>query len=192
MKKPKSKLQSKIPPSSQSLEVEGKEVESNTSTPKIDVLKLLDTVGFAPENAVEAASVLPRLFVRAINYRLDCLFEKSEAKLQTKRINAEVELDIRNSAKVNDEKVTENHIKALLVLDPKAAKAERSLERAEAFDEYSKLVVEVFRIQRDSLQVVKGLISDEIRQGRALDQEVESLAVTRKKLKDRFPGDLEE
>ena len=64
------------------------------------------------------------------------------------------------------------------------------MERAENFDEYSKLVVDAFRMQRDCLQVVKGLISDEIRQGRALDQEVETLSKTRQKLRERFPGHL--
>ena len=157
---------------------------------KTNVLSLLDCVGFAPENAVEAAAILPRLFVKAIDYRKECLFEKSEAKLTAKRVNAEVELDIRNEARVNDEKITENHIKAKLVLDNKVSKAERDLERAENFDEYSKLVVDAFRMQRDCLQVVKGLISDEIRQGRALDQEVETLSKTRQKLRERFPGHL--
>lgn len=166
----------------------GPNVGSNS---KIDVIKLLDMVGFSPENAVEAAAINPRLFVKAINYRLECLTEKSEAKLRTKRINAEVELDIRNEAKVNDEKITENHVKAKLTLDDKASKAEHDLERAEVFDEYSKLVVEAFRMQRDSLQVIKGLIGDEIRQGRALDDASETLSNTRQKLKDRFPGDRE-
>lgn len=171
------------------VEVEGIEAEKSPS--KNDVLQLLNMVGFAPENAVEAAATLPQLFVRAINYRLECLTNKSEAKLQAKRINAEVELEIRNEAKVNDEKITENHIKAKLTLDKQVSKAEHDLERSETFDEYSKLVVEAFRIQRDSLQVIKGLISDEIRQGRALDQEVETLSATRKKLKERFPGEDE-
>jgi hypothetical protein len=182
--KPKPKIKQREEPET--------EKSASLTVTKVDVLKLLDCVGFSPENAVEAAAILPRLFVRAINFRLECLTEKSEAKLKAKRINAEVELDIRNEARVADEKITENHIKSKLVLDETVSKAERELERAETFDEYSKLVVEAFRIQRDALQVIKGLISDEIRQGRALDQESETLSSTREKLKDRFPGTLDE
>jgi hypothetical protein len=55
-------------------------------------------------------------------------------------------------------------------------------------DEYSKLVVEAFRMRRDSLRIVGDLVRDEISIVRAVEQSAEKVQETRRKLKERFPG----
>lgn len=163
---------------------ESESVASN----KIDVVGLLNQMDFSPDNVVDAAAVNPVLFVRAIKYRLQCLEEKVRLERSLKRLSAETELAIRSEAKSNDDKITENHIRAKLLLDEDVSEAIKLSEEAEVYDEYSKLVVEGFRMRRDCLKIVSDMTRDEMRVGRALDDASETISNNRKKLEERFPG----
>ncbi len=154
----------------------------------INVTELLDKVDFEPENVVSAAATNSVLYVDAINYRLQCLTRKSEADMYAKRTYAEAELVVRAAAKAADEKITEGHIKALLATDEVVSAAEAERESAEQFDEYSKLVVKVFEMRRDCLQIVSKWTHEEMRLGNVTDAAREELAKTRDKLRTRFPG----
>jgi hypothetical protein len=159
----------------------------------VDVIELLNNVEFTPDNVVDAAAVNPVLFVRAISYRLECMQKKSRLEMDHKRICAEVELKTRHKASENGEKITENHIKSILTLDKTVSAAASALETAETFDEYSKLIVEVFRMRRDCLRIVSDMTRQELSlSGRAFDSETESMRATREKLHDRFPGSQED
>ena len=154
----------------------------------VDVLGLLDKAGFEPENVVAAAAANTVLYVDAINYRLGCLTRKATAELASKRAWSEAELVVRESAKTNGEKITEGHVKAILTMDPVVSAAETELADAEAFDEWSKLVVKVFEMQKDCLQIVSKWTHEEMRVSGITDAAREQLASTRDKARQRFPG----
>lgn len=151
-------------------------------------MALLDKVDFEPENVVAAAATNSVLYVDAINYRLQCLTRKADAEFAAKRTWAEAELIVREAAKKNDEKITEAHIKAVLILDPVVANAAVAEAEAEAHDEYSKLVVKVFEMRRDCLQIVSKWTHEEMRVGAVTDAAREELRNTRDKARSRFPG----
>jgi hypothetical protein len=153
----------------------------------VNVRTLLNKIDFSPDNVVEAASVNPGLYVRAIEYRLQCLTEKSRQDMNHKRLRAETELEIRRHAKANDEKITEDHIKAKLLLNKDVSAAGEQAQQAETMDEYSKLVVEAFRMRRDSLRIVADMSRQEMNLGRALEANAD-LQETREKLRSKFPS----
>ncbi len=150
--------------------------------------ELLGKVDFEPENVVAAAATNSVLYVDAINYRLQCLTRKSEADMAAKRAYAEAEIVVRTTAKANDEKITEGHVKAILATDEVVTAAEKAREAADLFDEYSKLVVKVFEMRRDCLQIVSKWTHEEMRLGNITDAAREELSKTRDKLRERFPG----
>lgn len=162
---------------------------NSESYSKVDVIGLLNQMDFSPDNVVDAAAINPVLFVKAITYRLHCMEEKTRLEMDLKRLCAEVELEIRSDAKATDEKITENHIKAKLLLNEDISDATKAFERSEVYDEYSKLVVESFRMRRDCLRIVSDMTRDEMRQGRALDDATEVVSSNRRKLTERFPGE---
>jgi hypothetical protein len=166
-------------------------MNTNNTKSKPNVIELLDSIGFSPDNVVGAAAGQTGLFVKAINYRLACLQDKTRQDMDCKRISAEQELKIRKEAKANDEKLTESHIKSLLLVNKTVVASETQLAQAEAYDEYSKLVIEAFRMRRDCLKIVSENSRTEFyASGRTLDAEVEAerLAVLRQRTRERFPG----
>ncbi len=155
---------------------------------RIDIGALLDKVDFDPADVVTAAATNSVLYVDAINYRLECLTNKAEATLASKRAWAEAELVVRDAAKARDEKITEGHVKAILTTDEIVSAAERAKEETEALEEYSKLVVKVFEMRRDCLQIVSKWTHEEMRLGAITDAAREDLMATRDKARSRFPG----
>ena len=154
----------------------------------IDPQGLLSKVDFEPENVVSAAAINSVLYVDAINYRLECLTRKSEAELTAKRAWAEAELVVRDTAAKAGEKITEGHVKALLTTDAYVSDTQRTFADAEALDEYSKLVVKVFEMRKDCLQIVSKWTHEEMRLGSIVDAAREQLSATRDKARSRFPG----
>jgi len=154
----------------------------------VDAIALLNKVDFEPENVVAVAATNTVLYVDAINYRLECLTRKADTTLAAKYAWAEAELVVRSAASANGEKITESHVKALLTVDPVVSAAERSKEEAEAYEEWSKLVVKVFEMRRDCLQIVSKWTHEEMRAGNVTDAAREELKSTRDKARSRFPG----
>jgi len=154
----------------------------------LDILNLLAKVDFAPENVVQAAAENSVLFVEAAQYRLAQLERKASAKMNWERERAERELHIRNEAKVCDEKLTEGHIAAKLLLDREVSKKAAALAQAEIYETYSRLVVEAFQMRRDCLQIVKGMVKEEYSAQAAVEAGAEKMRETRKRLRDRFPA----
>ena len=153
------------------------------------VITLLSKIDFSPDNVVDAAAEQPVLFVRAIQYRLECLITKTNAKMAWETAQAEKELKIRKEYRDAGEKITEGNIDALTLLDPDVAAACKKFSDAETYEEYSKLVVEAFRMRRDCLRIVDDMTRDEMGLQKAAELGAEKLKQTRRKLHDKFPGD---
>lgn len=155
----------------------------------IDIKGLLDRIDFSSDNVVAAAAENAPLFRVAIDYRIDCLRSRNVAKMAWEVAEAELELKLREDARLNGERITEGHIKALLQADAGIAEFHKKYLNSDELDEYSKLVVEAFRMRRDCLRIIGDLTPDDLSIQRALEAGGHAkIAATRKKLKDRFPG----
>lgn len=166
-----------------------KAVATATSHDKSPLTRLLERVEFQPENVVAAAAENSVLFLEAINYRLDCMRRRSAAKLYYERERARLDTSIRANARADGDRVTEKQIESTILLDVDLERANRSFQDAEEEDEYSKLIVEVFRMRRDCLRIVEGATRDEMSLQRAAEVGAEKMRETRQRLRERFPGE---
>lgn len=159
-----------------------------SATPYSRIQELLKKLDFQPQNVLDAAANNPGLFKLAIDFRLECLRRRNQMKMQYEQTSAEKELAIRKEARETRTKITNDEVTALLLVDKVVAASRRQFEAADEMDEYSKLVVEAFRMRRDSLRIVEDLVKDEMGLQRAVEQTAEKVAETRRKLYERFPG----
>jgi hypothetical protein len=155
---------------------------------EVDVVALLRQADFVPDDVLDAAAKNTVFFVKACQYRLECMKRKSTAEFKLKHITSETDLRIRKDARDDDEKITEAGVKARLTLDTEVSDAQKVFDDAEIFDEYSKLVCEIFRMRRDCLRIVEGTVRSEMSIGRAADEASEVMSMKRSELERRFPG----
>lgn len=166
-----------------------KRVPATEETPRRSpVLELLDKLAFSSDDVIGAEEQTPLLFREAIDLRYQTLDAKFAAKRAWEVKQAERSLAIRQEAKAAGEKMTEGLVDAMLLLDPEVAPLAAERDRAEAADEYLKLVVEAFRIRRDSLDVIGYLVRGEMSVQRAVEANAEKVRVTRDKLRNKYPG----
>ena len=150
--------------------------------------RLLRSLDFQPETVVDAAVVNSRLFIEAAEYRMLCRGKLDDAKMQLEQARAEKSLSIRHRASVVGDKITEGGIEAKLTVDPEIMALTTALRTAERHDEYSKMLVEAYRMRRDCVDIVSRFTRDEMNR-RAIQQETEStLTDIRRKLKEKYPG----
>jgi hypothetical protein len=152
-----------------------------------DIQRLLAQIDFSADNVVNAAAANPTLFVRAIEYRLQCLQRRNAAKLAWECAQADAELKLRQNARENGEKITERNIEALLLQDDRVTAVGIAYTNTDEMDEYSKLVVEAFRMRRDCLRIVGDMTRDEMSLQRAVEANAEKLSATRQQLRAKFP-----
>jgi hypothetical protein len=159
-----------------------------TQTP---IEALLSKLGFSPDNVVQVASENPLLFRDAIDFRQQCMRERSRSKMNWERTQAEQGLDLRATYRANGEKLTEDYLKSLLVLDSKVVAAAEEFAKADEAEEYSKLVVEAVRMQRDCLKIVADLTWNEVGIQKAVEANADKMRETRSRLNAKYPGQLE-
>lgn len=154
----------------------------------IDVLELLDLVPFTAETVMDAVVGNTALYVAAIRFRLQCLEKASDAKRAWEQARAEADLEIRQDARDTGEKITEGLIAAKLLVDDDVSKLAKEHQRAEVYDEYSKLIVRVFEMRRDMLQTTASLANREYPISKMAEQAAGAMSEERRKLHKRFPG----
>ena len=152
------------------------------------ITDLLGQIDFSPDDVVRAASVNSALFVEAIEFRRQCLSGRTAAKMTLDRVEADTKLRIRRDAKANGDKITEAYIEELSLTNVAVRESLEAFAKADELDEYSKLVVEAFRMRRDCLRIVGDLMRNEIGLQGVIEAGAEQLSATRRKLRERFPG----
>ena len=155
----------------------------------ISISLLLQSIDFSTDNVVEAAAKNPGLFVQAIEFRFQCLRKRNAAKMAWEKQMAQADLNIRKAARESGEKITERYIEEQVLLDSGVSFLAEQFSAADEMDEYSKLLVEAFRMRRDCLKIVGDLTRDELSLARAAEAGTERLEATRKKLREKFPGE---
>ncbi len=154
----------------------------------VDVKKLLAGVEFNPDDVVTAAAMNAVLFVDAVTFRLACMEKRAAAKLAHERVEAETSLATRKFYKDLGEKTTEGNIDATVLLTPAVKAAADALSKADVYDEYSRLIVEVFRMRRDCLRIVDDMTRGELASQGAIEAGADKMRGRREELRKRFPG----
>ena len=158
---------------------------------KPNVGMLIGKLRLTPENVVAEAAENPALFHDAVEYRIGCMHNKNEAEMALDAEKADVSMRIRHNARSVGEKTTEASIDALITRSPRVQKKTRILHDREEMDEYSKLLVEAFRMRRDCLEVIGGMMRSELASQKAMQVASAELADARRKLQAKYPGRTE-
>lgn len=167
-----------------------KSTKTMAGTSQVDtgVDDILQKIDFSPEDVVQAAAENTRLFRQAVDYRMEQVKRRNVAKMQQEEAEAEAELLLRADARDTGEKITENHIKAHLLVDPKLHDLREVRNHADEREEYSKLLIEMVKMRRDCLQIIQGLAMTEGSLRRAAESANAELAKIRSKAQARYPG----
>jgi hypothetical protein len=151
----------------------------------IDIEELLEKLDFVDEDVVNAAKAQPTLFLTASRFRIQCmrLSTKAASKLETMR--AEKSLAIRRKALSTAEKLTEGGISDKLRADEEVVKAQSACDKAKELEEFSKLVLDAYRMRRDALRIVSDLIGAEVFVQKHIAGDNE-LSNAKKRLKEKY------
>jgi hypothetical protein len=155
---------------------------------KKTITDLLGKIDFSPDNVVAAAAENSVLFCEAIEFRRDALAERSRAKMDLEREQAQFDVEARRTAKSLGEKTTERQIESMSLLDDVIRERLEHFSKTEEMEEYTKLVVEAFRMRRDCLQIIGGLVRNELSMQSAYEAGAEKMTDQRRNLRERFPG----
>lgn len=150
--------------------------------------KLLQKIEFSSDNIVAAAADNSALFLKAVEYRIQAYRAKSAAKMALETMQAEKELKIRGQAREIGERITERNVEALLLIDKEVRNQMEAFNQADEEEEYSRLVVEAFRMRRDCLRIIGDLVRDEMSLQRAAEIGTQNLREVRKRAGTRFPS----
>lgn len=156
--------------------------------PKADIQRLLDGLSFTVEGAVEAALEAAMLFEKAASYRVEKMRLRAAAEMALEQIRAELELLYRKEAAEEGDKITEKNVNAKLAIDPKVQTAQVWLDNHLADEEYAKLLLEAYRMRRDSMKAVVDLTGAERSLQALAEKSTEKLEQTLQILKQKYPG----
>ena len=152
------------------------------------VLELLEQVNLSPENIVQESCMQPGLFQKAIEYRMGVYWRTQRVELDRKVGEAEVMLRLRREAKESGEKATEGNLKEMALADPDLQKLLRTEIDANEEEEWSKLLLEIFRMRRDCIKVVGQLVGTEQGIRNYFDESNNKLDAARSALEKKYPS----
>lgn len=152
------------------------------------VEKLLSELDFSPESVIHTATRSARLFMDAAEYRIQCLRERNRTDRVADQTRADKALKLRGQAQALGEKLTEEGLKQMLLIEPSIIKAVEARDTAEEMDEWAKLLLEAFRMRDHDLEIIGRITGSEIAYSKALEAQAENQNTIRKNLKKKYPG----
>ena len=160
----------------------------------IDLQGLLDGLDFSGEDLLIQAPLQAKLFIQAARYRVIKMQLRSSAQGRLESLRASLSLQIRATARERGEKVTEEYIRQRLLRNPKVREAGDTLAKAEAEEEFSKLLVEAYRHRKEAARIVADMLRNEDYAARGLahgSEPMVSLRKIRQRLESKYPGAAE-
>jgi len=161
-----------------------------TEEPLANTAELIHRLAFSQDNVMSAAAEQPVLFFQAAEYRIAIYRKYQSAKQEFGTVKAAVSLSIRQEFADKGEKTTEGAIEARTLLDENVNIAQHALQEAEAEEEASKLMLEAYRMRRDSLKVMMEWRGADLRAQQAQEFGSAAFNETRSNLERRYPKGL--
>lgn len=156
-------------------------------TERVIVDDLIKGLSFSDEEVVDAAKMQPTLFLHASRLRIQTMRNRvaAEARLQAER--AERAGKFRMRGKEAGERVTEGQVQERLARIPEIIKLTKEVTDAEEYEEWSKLLLEAYRMRRDALKVVADMLGAEVYVSRMQSGQSTQMANIRQKLEKKYP-----
>lgn len=120
----------------------------------MDVDVLIDKLSLVAENILEEAANQPLAYVEASRYRVDKMRVRAHAAANLEYLRARVGMLLRQRFRANGEKVTEWAVKERVTCNKKVRIAIRTLDNAEAEEEFAKLLLDAYKQRRDAVRII--------------------------------------
>lgn len=153
---------------------------------------LLERLEYTEETLHVAVLEQAKLFMEASNYRVRKMRERQQAEAEWERVKAVIGLKLRRQKKSGRGGVTERHIMDLVEASQTARAAKKKYQTAAQLEEWSKLLLEAFRMRRDSLKVLASFVyvEDTMRVGH--EESRKRMQREKERLRQRLPFGEEE
>lgn len=155
----------------------------------VNLRYLLDSLDFSDEDVVEAAKKQAKLFLEAARFRVRKMRERIGAEAKYKALQASKGAKYRKSLATTGARVTEGQISERVTANAEVKRALEAFQEAQEVEEFSKLLLEAYRMRRDSAKVVAELIGAEIYISKLGLGQTTEMDKMRKRLEDKYPGE---
>jgi len=153
----------------------------------VDIKTLLEKLSFVEEETGPAAREQPMLYLYAARLRVQALRRTEKAKAALKLIRSQKAAKIREEVAGSGERATEGRVGELLTVSKVIQKAEEELRIAEEQEEYTKHILEAYRMRRDALKVVVELLGAEVYVQRRLSGDSTEMSKIQDELLSKYP-----
>ena len=116
---------------------------------------LIRKLAIISENNVIEAVNQPLLFIEAAKYRVDKMRSTKAAEGALEAFAAERAMRIRaKGTRTGEGRITDSYVKATLQKNPRYRELSAAIDDAEAKEEFSKLLLEAYRMRRDAIKII--------------------------------------
>lgn len=156
---------------------------------EVSAQELLDGLQFSGEALERAALEQAPLFVKAASFRVQAMAKRFQFESAVKVLEATLSERLRTEADESGARIVQAEVQAAQQLDSSCSAARKQLQEAELEEEFAKLLLEGYRMRRDSMRIISEQRAVEgrvLQLPRATEDSVrERLKSVRSRLKDR-------
>lgn len=169
------------------MEKSGRDLRTILRT-KINVADLVDSLTFSDEETSEAARDQPSLFLQAAVFRVSKMRKRQRYVAKLKLLHSTLSKRTRERLREIGQRVTDKEIESIVARKQDLVDLQHQLDSAEQEEEYSKYLLEAYRMRSSSIKALVELVGAEVyvaRRNEGGDTELEKI---RRKLKEKYPG----
>jgi hypothetical protein len=166
---------------------------------EVTAAELIDQLPIVSENVIAEAAVQSQLFIQAAAYRVERMRARAQATAELEQHRAKVGLRERARKDIEGKKPTEAATNARIELDSNTMRLRRRLDEAHTREELSKLILEAYRMRRDSIRILaehllynttrEGAEVERIEENRRIRNQARSLHAKRRQIADEDDTD---
>ena len=156
----------------------------------VDLDKLIAELDFSEENVIKANREQATLFLEASRYRVKKMRNRIQAEAEYESRQAEASIFLRGLKKKGSA-ITEGYIRDKVSIHPKVIRAREKFDKSQAYEEWSKLLLEAYRQRGHAIKTLAELLGAEANAQARLarkDAEMMGFESLKKKVRKRFSG----
>jgi hypothetical protein len=116
--------------------------------------ELIERLSILDENILKEAAEQPVLFLEAARYRVVVMRKRSEAVARKEYASSKLSLLIRAKVKATGDRITEDTVKSKVFRNKQYRVIHERAERTYEEEEFSKLLLEAYRMRRDAIRII--------------------------------------
>ena len=154
----------------------------------VDLSELIEVLDIADGDVLEAARKQPKLFLAAVNYRIQQMRKSNQQKSALEVYRSQLATKFRAARKEAGDRVTEGQVQERLLRDKQYLAMQREVDVAEEREEWAKLLLDAYRMRRDALKIMADQMGAELYLARHSEESTKALKNAKKNLEAKYPG----